>query len=172
MGVWGERVWIKLKTSVDHLEGSVDDSILQWSRGVLFFNYWISSPLNWGMLVGVREMIPFSIFKTNILSTTWIFSTYSNYLCVLNQTRGSFVFFCPQIRVTVRLSGKRASAAIPEAGYGRPKRRPERISTGKCFLRLSTDCSEGGGILSAAASCSRKSSYPLVLVFKWLSALF
>ena len=75
------------------------------------------------------------------------------------------------MRVTVRLSGKRASVATPAAGYGRPKTRPERISTGKCFLRLSTDCSEGGGILSAAASCSRK-SYPLVLVFKWLSALF
>lgn len=45
------------------------------------------------MLVGVPEMISFSIFKTNILSTTWIFSTYSNYVCVLNQTRGSFIFF-------------------------------------------------------------------------------
>ena len=107
------------------------------------------------MLVGVREVISFSIFKTNILSTTWIFSTYSNYLCVLNQTRGLFIFFCPQIRVTARLSGKRASAATPAAGCGRPKR-PERISTGKRFLRLSAECSEGGGILSAAASCSRK----------------
>lgn len=81
MGVWGERVWIKLKTSVDHLEGSADESILQSSREVLFFNYWISPPLNWGMLVCVCEMISFSIFKTNILSTTWIFSTHSNYLC-------------------------------------------------------------------------------------------